>query len=145
MITLARGIEMTLNPVWARYVSEQMLDWLNWLRNIHLKSYLDLSQRFIELNPYYVPESSTSEAAELFDRMIVNEEFFEKVSDAGVRVWANSGFDDFLFALQIYAPKYPEIAKVCNFFVANNAWFKRLYQFFRAELILKLRAEGRLI
>ena len=49
----ARGNEMTLNPVWARYVSEQMLDWLNWLRNIHLKSYLDLSQRFIELNPYY--------------------------------------------------------------------------------------------
>ena len=81
MITLARGNEMTLNPVWARYVSEQMLDWLNWLRNIHLKSYLDLSQRFIELNPYYVPESSSSEAAELFDRMIVNEEFFETLCD----------------------------------------------------------------
>ena len=80
MITLARGNEMTLNPVWARYVGEQMLDWLNWLPNIHLK-YLDLSQRFIELNPYYVPESSSSDA-ELFDRMIVNEEFFEKVSDA---------------------------------------------------------------
>jgi len=137
---------MTTNPVWARYVSEQIIEWLNWLRNISIRSYLELSQRFIDLNPHYVPDSSNhSEASDLFDRMIVNQEFFSQVSDAGVLVWANSGFEEFLDALEIYAPRYPEIRSVCVFFRRNLHWFKRLYQFFRAELILQLRAEGRSI
>ncbi len=136
---------MNINPVWARYCSEQIINWLNWLRNISLHSYLELSQRFIDLNPHYIPDSSTSEASELFDRMIVNEEFFQQVSDAGVLVWANSGFEEFLEALEVYAPKYPEINNVCLFFRRNLHWFKRLYQFFRAELILQLRSEGRSI
>jgi|SRR6056300_716074 hypothetical protein len=133
-----------INPIWARYVSEQMIEWLNWLRNISIRSYLELSQRFIDLNPHYIPDSvATSEASELFDRMVVNQEFFAQVSDAGVLVWANSGFEDFLLALEVYAPKYPEIREVVLFFSRNLWWFKRLYQFFRAELILQLRAEGR--
>ena len=136
---------MNINPVWARYCSEQIINWLNWLRNISLHSYLELSQRFIDLNPHYIPDSSTSEASELFDRMIVNEEFFQQVSDAVVLVWANSGFEEFLEALEVYAPKYPEINNVCLFFRRNLHWFKRLYQFFRAELILQLRSEGRSI
>tara|TARA_Y100000389_G_scaffold89753_1_gene86218 strand:+ start:836 stop:1249 length:414 start_codon:yes stop_codon:yes gene_type:complete len=137
---------MSVNPVWAKYCSEQIINWLNWLRNISIRSYLELSQRFVDLNPHYVPDSnSQSEASELFDRMIVNEEFFRQVTDAGVLVWANSGFEEFLEALELYAPRYPEINQVCLFFRRNLHWFKRLYQFFRAELILKLRAEGRSI
>jgi hypothetical protein len=133
-----------INPIWARYVSEQMIEWLNWLRNISIRSYLELSQRFIDLNPHYIPDSAgASEASELFDRMVVNQEFFAQVSDAGVLVWANSGFEDFLLALEVYAPKYPEIREVVLFFRRNLWWFKRLYQFFGAELILQLRAEGR--
>jgi hypothetical protein len=137
---------MTVNPVWAKYCSEQIINWLNWLRNISIRSYLELSQRFVDLNPHYVPDSnSQSEASELFDRMIVNEEFFQQVTDAGVLVWANSGFEEFLEALELYAPRYPEIHQVCLFFRRNLHWFKRLYQFFRAELILQLRSEGRSI
>ena len=76
---------MSVNPVWAKYCSEQIINWLNWLRNISIRSYLELSQRFVDLNPHYVPDShSQSEASELFDRMIVNEEFFQQVTDAGV-------------------------------------------------------------
>jgi hypothetical protein len=137
---------MSVNPVWAKYCSEQIINWLNWLRNISIRSYLELSQRFVDLHPHYVPDSSSqSEASELFDRMIVNEEFFHQVTDAGVLVWANSGFEEFLEALELYAPRYPEIKQVCLFFRRNLHWFKRLYQFFRAELILQLRAEGRSI
>ena len=74
------------NPVWAKYVSEQMPDWLEWFRNIHLKSYVELAAKFIQLNPYYVPSDDGSEAVEIFDKMIVNRNFFDNVTDAGVRV-----------------------------------------------------------
>ena len=43
-----------VNPVWAKYVAEQMPNWLEWFRNIHLKSYVELADKFIQLNPYYV-------------------------------------------------------------------------------------------
>ena len=53
---------------------------------------------------------------ELFDTMIVNREFFDSVTDAGVRVWANSGFFEFVEALDIYSTRYPEIKLVCRLF-----------------------------
>ena len=131
------------NPVWSKYVSEQMPDWLEWFRNIHLKSYVELAAKFIQLNPYYVPSDDGSEAVEIFDKMIVNRNFFENVTDAGVRVWANSGFHEFVEALDLYAHRYPEIALVCKLFNQNINWFKRIYQFLRAELIMELRNDGR--
>ena len=137
---------MTLtNPVWAKYVAEQIPNWLGWFSNIHLKAYLELGDKFIGLNPYYVPADDGSEAVELFDEMIINYEFFDTVTDAGVRVWANSGFTDFVEALDLYAPRYPEIRLVSKMFKRNTTWFKRLYQFLRAELIMELRQEGRLV
>ena len=137
---------MTLtNPVWAKYVAEQIPNWLEWFRNIHLKSYLELGDKFIGLNPYYVPTDDGSEAVELFDEMIINHEFFNTVTDAGVRVWANSGFTDFVEALELYAHRYPEIRLVSKMFTRNLTWFKRLYQFLRADLIRELRQEGRLV
>ena len=78
-----------VNPVWAKYVAEQMSNWLEWCRNIHLKAYVELADKFIQLNPYYVLNDDGSEAVELFDTMIVKREFFDSVTDAGVRVWAN--------------------------------------------------------
>lgn len=132
-----------VNPVWAKYVAEQMPSWLEWFRNIHLKSYVELADKFIQLNPYYVPNDDGSEAVELFDTMIVNREFFDSVTDAGVRVWANSGFYEFVEALDIYSSRYPEINMVCRLFNHNINWFKRIYQFLRAELIMELRNDGR--
>ena len=45
------------NLVWRRYVATNIEDWLKWLRNVHIPSYLDLTQRFINLTPAYRPDS----------------------------------------------------------------------------------------
>ena len=45
----------TLNPVWVRYTSLHIEDWLRWMRGVHLRSYVELTERFIDLNPHYIP------------------------------------------------------------------------------------------
>lgn len=136
---------MPLNPIWAKYTAEQMHSWLEWFRNIALKSYLELCQKLIDLNPYYVPKSDGSEAEEIFNRIIINEEFFESVTDAGVRVWANSGFEEFVECLELYGSRYIEVRQVAKLFRNNLSWFKRLYSFLRADLIMNLREQGRIV
>ena len=79
---------------------------------------------------------------QLFDRMVINQEFMEQISDRGLLVWANSGFPEFVIALKPYGKVYPEIALVTSFFESNLVWFRRIYQFLRAELIMQLREEG---
>tara|TARA_B110000902_G_scaffold24389_1_gene26889 strand:+ start:543 stop:971 length:429 start_codon:yes stop_codon:yes gene_type:complete len=136
-----------INPIWARFVALQMEEWVQWLRNIHIRSYFDMIERFIHLNPYYYPDNtiSDSEMGQLFDRMVINKEFMEQISDRGLLVWANSGFPDFVIALKPYGKVYPEIALVTSFFESNLVWFRRIYQFLRAELVMQLRDEGRKI
>lgn len=135
------------NPIWARFVALQMESWLQWLRNIHLPSYFDMIERFIHLNPYYYPDDSVTESdiGQLFDKMVINREFMDQISDRGLLVWANSGFPEFLAALKPYGKIYPEISLVSSFFEEHLVWFRRLYQFLRAELIMQLREEGRQI
>ena len=77
--------------------------------------------------------------------MVINKEFMEQISDRGLLVWANSGFPEFVTALKPYGKVYPEIALVTSFFESNLVWFRRIYQFLRAELIMQLRDEGRKI
>jgi len=136
-----------INPIWARFVALQMEEWVQWLRNIHIRSYFDMIERFIHLNPYYYPDNtiSDSEMGQLFDRMVINKKFMEQISDRGLLVWANSGFPDFVIALKPYGKVYPEIALVTSFFESNLVWFRRIYQFLRAELVMQLRDEGRKI
>ena len=136
-----------INPIWARFVALQMEAWVQWLRNIHIRSYFDMIERFIHPNPYYYPDNSISdsEMGQLFDRMVINKEFMEQISDRGLLVWANSGFPEFVTALKPYGKVYPEIALVTSFFESNLVWFRRIYQFLRAELIMQLRDEGRKI
>ncbi len=138
-------MRVSLNPIWSKYAAEQMPSWLEWLRNIALKSYLELAQKFIDLNPYYAPKSDGSEAEDLFNRLIVNGEFFDSVTDAGVRFWANSTFEEFIEVLDMYGERYIEIKQVAALFRNNLTWFKRLYSFFRADLIMELREAGRIV
>ena len=48
------------NPVWRHYVAEMIGDWLTWCRNVHLPSHMDVMNRFIALNPGYIPVRSMS-------------------------------------------------------------------------------------
>ena len=75
--------------------------------------------------------------------MIVNEEFFEKVSDAGVE------FGLILLSMTLFAFKFmlPNTPKLPRFVISLLPIMlgSRGYTNFSVELILKLRAEGRLI
>ena len=134
-----------LNPVWARYCAEQKEDWLTWLNNVHVLSYVELCERFIELHPYYTPTQGKTfnDSMELLERMFLNDAYIHSLSDIGLRVWANSSIADFVNALEIYANRYPDLRTVRNFFMRNLAWTDRLYRFARAEIIADLRESGR--
>jgi len=81
----------------------------------------------------------------IFNRLMINEDFIGSLSDKGISVWANSGFQDFVEALRPYGNRYPEIAQIITYFETHLQWFRRVYQFLRAEMIMQLREEGRSI
>ena len=92
------------NPVWRLFIAEQAEEWLEWVKNIHLTSYREMIQRFIYLNPNYVPGSNpmleTNDISNLFTKLMVNKEFILKLSDTGIVVWMNSNIHDFLGELK---------------------------------------------
>jgi len=65
------------------------------------------------------------------------------LSDKGLSVWANSDFSDFLDALEPYGIRYREIRNLSDFLRLHETWFRRLYQFFRADIIMYVREQGR--
>ncbi len=146
MVTMmTKKNEDEINPIWAHYCATQMEDWLTWLSNVHTRSYVELCERFIELHPYYTPTNGKSlgDSLQLMERMLMNYDFLNSLSDIGLRVWANSGLADFVNALEVYAKRYQDIRTVRNFFIRNFAWTDRMYRFARAEIIADLRESGR--
>ena len=131
-----------INPVWAKFCSDQMEVWLEWLRNIHIQSYMELSEKFMDLNPYYVPIDD-EDTTPTFSKLMVNEAFIDSLSDVGVKVWAESDFTDFIIALYPYSLRYREMRQVVQLFEQNLEWFQRVYRFLRANLIAYLREKGR--
>jgi hypothetical protein len=136
---------MSLNPIWTHYCANHMEGWLMWTRGVHLQSYLELMERFILSHPFYTPNEAdfSEETNDLFNRLIANREFIISLSDKGLSVWANSGFSDFLDALEPYGSRYRDIRHLSDFLRLHENWFRRLYQFFRADIIMYLREQGR--
>jgi len=134
----------TLNPVWVRYTSLHIEDWLRWMRGVHLRSYVELTERFIDLNPHYIP-TGKEENLSLLDNLLMDREFVESLSDTGIKVWADSSLMDFVRVLEIYSGRYSEISMVVNLFKRQIQWLDRLYRFARAEIIQDLREAGRKI
>jgi hypothetical protein len=138
---MSKNDELVINPVWSRFCTVQIESWAEWLASIHVNSYLETAERFIGLNPFWVPTSE--DRTPLFDNLMVNDEFLESLSDAGLLVWANSTFRDSVTALRPYGRAVKEIDYVVSFFDTHIAWFSRVYQFIRAEAIMDLRSRGR--
>lgn len=136
-----------VNPVWAAYCARRIEGWLEWLENIQIDSYVELSERFIRLNPHYVPSPSDrgSSTGQTFERLMIDEDFIASLSDQGLLVWANSGVADFVLALDAYSPVSPRIRRVTRFFAKHLAWFDRVYAYLRVEIIADLRESGRSI
>lgn len=135
------------NPVWRLFIAEQAEEWLEWLKNIHLTSYREMIQRFIYLNPNYVPGSNpmleTNDISNLFTKLMVNKEFILKLSDTGIVVWMNSNIHDFLGELKPYSIASREFKMVYKLILENDFWFHRQFQFLKAELLEFLRENGR--
>jgi len=134
-----------VNPVWAAYCARRIEEWIDWLTNIQVDSYIELSERFIALNPRYVPTADDrgSSYGQTFERLMIDPEFIGSLSDRGLLVWANSGVADFVLALDAYGPVSPHVRRVTRFFAKHLPWFDRVYAYLRAELIAELRAAGR--
>tara|TARA_R110002020_G_scaffold313463_3_gene528703 strand:- start:1638 stop:2069 length:432 start_codon:yes stop_codon:yes gene_type:complete len=135
------------NPIWRKYIGEQIPQWLEWLKNIHLRSHFDLLEKFIELNPHFVPSNhdSVDGDTKLLEKLLWNPEFVHGLTDKGIQVWVSSTIGEFLDELQIYTTRFPEIKKVSDFFNSHIAWFERSYAFIRADIVSYLRANGRII
>ena len=134
-----------MNPIWTHYCANQVESWLAWLNTVHINSYLELTERFITTHPYFVPSSSNFDEAQqgLFDKLIMDRDFINTLSEKGLSIWANSNFVDFIACLEIYGVRYPDVRRLTNFMNLHLEWFTRVYQFFRADMILELREEGR--
>ncbi len=132
------------NPVWKHYVAHHIESWLDWLKNVHLKSHIELFERFIDLNPHFVPSQHKQDTeVKLIEKLMWNPEYINTLSDKGLQVWVVSSFGDFIDELRFYAPRFNEIEKVCDFLDANLSWFERVYAFVRADIIEFLRNSGR--
>jgi len=131
------------NPVWKRYVGENVETWLTWLKNVHLPSYIDLTQRFINLNvAYRPPPESLHDEQDLLRQMLWNEAFIMTLSQKGLLVWANGTVADLVDELRSYQ-NIKEIKMVCDFMDSNLLWFERVYAFTRADIISYLRSIGK--
>ena len=131
------------NPVWKRYVAENVQRWLIWLKNVHLPSYIYLTQRFINLNPAYrPPPENLHDEQDLLRQMLWNEEFIFSLSDKGLLVWANGNVSDLVDELRAYQ-SIKEIKIVCDLIESNLSWFERVYSFTRADIISYLRNSGK--
>jgi len=132
------------NIVYRHYVANQMPDWLEWVKNIHLRSHLELFEKFIELNPHFVPANHQGEAEiKLVEKLMWNPEYINSLSDKGIQVWVAAGFLDFVDELRVYGERFVEVSKICDFLEGNQAWFERTYAFLRADIIEFLRNNGR--
>lgn len=128
------------NPVWKHYTANHIESWLDWIRNIHLRSHLELFERFIKLNPHFVPSQHERKSeAKLVEKLMWNPEYINSLSDKGLQVWVSSSFADFIDELRIYGKRFNEIRKIADFLDSHIAWFERVYAFVRADIIQYLR------
>ena len=132
------------NLVWRRYVAEMVAKWLRWCRNVHLPSHIDVMQRFIALNPGYIPSGDTTNSdIALVKDMLWDSDFLLSLSDRGLQVWANGTMGEFVDEIRPYGIKFSEMGIISDFIDANLSWFERVYAFGRADIIRFLREQGR--
>jgi hypothetical protein len=125
------------NPIWRAFVAQQMKVWLDFFRNHHVDSYIDMMEKFIRLHPYYIPnaEDLGTDSGNLIRRMLWNQDFNDKLSDKGLQVWAASPFSEFIEELTVYNHEYQEITALTAMFSRHSLWFERIYAHLRRKII----------
>ncbi len=127
------------NPVWKAFVAEQMEVWLDWFRNNHVDSYIDIVEKFIRLHPYYIPNGDDMETdtGTLLQRLLWNEDFANKLSDKGMKVWMASPVSDFIEEISLYRNEYQEINGLVGLFSRHSLWFERVYLHLRRSIMIQ--------
>ena len=86
------------NLVWRKYVLNKMPYWVEWFKNNHFQSYIEMLHRFIITNPYYLPKDNDSNLVQLgsdLDFFDIDEDFFDSLTD---RRWGC-----FIYRIQIHS------------------------------------------
>ena len=130
------------NPIWERYVQQQMPVWLDWVMSNHTKSHMDRMARFILSHPYYVPDEASDDDKDLFLNMLFNEKFIEKLSPKGATYWYHSPFNDFIEALNPYKSRYEDILLIQKHLIKYIWWYSRVYSFLRQRLYIYFLDKG---
>ena len=102
--------------------------------------------RFIITNPYYLPKDNDSALVELgsdLDFFDIDEDFFDSLTDKGLKVWYNSDFQDFMYELQIVGGEHQEIKKLLKLYKRFPWWFNRCYSKVHENLAQYFESEGR--
>ena len=134
------------NLVWRKYVINKMPYWVEWFKNNHFQSYIEMLHRFIITNPYYLPKDNDSALFELgsdLDFFDIDEDFFDSLTDKGLKVWYNSDFQDFMYELQIVGGEQQEIKKLLKLYNRFPWWFNRCYSKVHENLAQYFESEGR--
>ena len=133
-----------VNPVWNRFVIEQMPKWLEWCANNPLNSHLEMLEKFIMANPYYIVDiDEVDRNDELLNEIMVSEEFIYTLTDKGLKVWYYSNFKDLLEVVSIYAKNNRDIRALYRVLCKYLWWFERVYAYVREGLAKKLEVQGR--
>ena len=132
------------NPIWRKYVALQLPKWLEWMANNPAISHVEMLQRFILSNPYYVPDfKETTEIDKMLSVLLVDLEFIESLSNKGAEVWYYSDFKDFVDELEPVTPYYDDLKLFVRLFKRYMWWFERTYTYFRKYLADHLESMGR--
>tara|TARA_R110000803_G_scaffold40061_10_gene86284 strand:- start:1192 stop:1608 length:417 start_codon:yes stop_codon:yes gene_type:complete len=134
------------NPVWNKYILTSMPNWLQWFANNHTKAHVQVFEKFLMANPYYLPDIDFLENSPdtFILSLIYDREFINSLSSKGLQVWYYSDFKDFLNTLRPYASKNRDLMMLYNSFLKNLWWFDRVYSAIRNQLAQDLEDEGKI-
>ena len=133
------------NPVWKKYILLSMPKWLDWFANNHLPSHIQLFEKFLLANPYYVPNFEELQEGdnEFLLSLIYDEEYLNTLSPKGLSVWYYSDFRDFLQTLKPFCLKNKELKMIYKTFIKNIWWYERVYSIIRVQVAEKLESQGK--
>ena len=138
------------NPVWKRFITTRVAEWLMWLKGIHLDSYIHLWDKYTD---NVDPEIAAKKALEgvgnpnhedsLIERLLIPPESFwiemEKLAGEDIKITRmykvalSATFDDILYEMQPYGESFQEIEKVIDFMSRKSVWFEVLLDHFRGH------------
>ena len=125
------------------FVAEQMEVWLDWFRNNHVDSYIDIIEKFIRLHPYYIPNGD--DIGNRYRELSWNDYYGmrtlrDKLSDKGYESLDGESCFRLYSRIKIcIGHEYSEINGLVGLFSRHSLWFERVYIFTLGRSIMVQR------